>query len=270
MSRFLKLLQEANIANNPAVYTGKVEAMVEALKDKKKVLFITTSNRWEGEMLKGEGKKEEPKSTMLAKHIQAMLPKGVVELIDASKLTIHCCEGNVSRIEGNNCGVKDSLLKDKDKNPSGYHRCWASLNNKDDELWKVSKPLFEADAVVFFVSVRWGQANSIYQKLIERLNWIENRHTTLEEDNIIEGKQAGVVVVGQNWKGDQVLDTQKKVLEFYGFEVPDELSFNWQYTDDALDESQKSYEDSSEAFEKAFDINLKKEPNEQKNDKTFS
>ena len=33
MSRFLKLLEEANIANNPAVYTGKVETMVEYLKD---------------------------------------------------------------------------------------------------------------------------------------------------------------------------------------------------------------------------------------------
>ena len=49
MSRFLKLLKEANIANNPAVYTGKVEDMVNYLKDKKKILFITTSNRWEGD-----------------------------------------------------------------------------------------------------------------------------------------------------------------------------------------------------------------------------
>jgi hypothetical protein len=61
-----------------------------------------------------------------------------------------------------------------------------------------------------------------------------------------------------------VLDTQKKVLEFYGFEVPDELTFNWQYTDDALDETQKSYKAAPKAFEKAFDmkLNLKKEPNE--------
>jgi multimeric flavodoxin WrbA len=170
----------------------------------------------------------------------------------------------VSRMEGNNCGVKDSELKDKEKNPTGNHRCWASINNKDDELWKISKELFEADAVVFFVSVRWGQTNSVYQTLIERLNWIENRHTTLEEDNIVKGKVAGIVVVGQNWNGTQVLDTQKKVLEFYGFEVPDELTFNWQYTDDALDETQKSYKAAPKAFEKAFDmkLNLKEEPNE--------
>jgi len=249
MSRFLKLLEEAKIANNPAIYTKKLDTLINYLKDKEKVLLLTTSNRWEGD-------KEQPKSTQLAEFVKKEIGNNV-EVIDVSKLTIHCCEGNVSKMDGNNCGVKDAALKDKEKNPSGNHRCWASINNKDDELWKVSKPLFEADAVVFFVSVRWGQANSIYQKLIERLNWIENRHTTLEEDNIIEGKEAGIVVIGQNWNGTAVLDTQKKVLDFYGFNVPDELSFNWQYTDDALDETQESYKKAPEAFEKAFDINLK-------------
>jgi hypothetical protein len=39
--------------------------------------------------------------------------------------------------------------------------------------------------------------------------------------------------------------------------VPDELSFNWQYTDDTLDETQESYKKAPEAFEKSFDIKLK-------------
>lgn len=250
MSRFLKLLEEAKIANNPAIYTKKLETLIEYLKSKDSVLLLTTSNRWEGD-------KEQPKSTQLAEFVKKEVGGNNVELIDVSKLTIHCCEGNVSKMDGNNCGVKDAELKDKEKNPTGNHRCWASINNKDDELWKVSKPLFEADAVVFFVSVRWGQANSVYQKLIERLNWIENRHTTLEEDNIIEGKDSGIVVIGQNWNGETVLQTQKKVLDFYGFNTPDELSFNWQYTDDTLDETQESYKKAPEAFEQAFDIKLK-------------
>lgn len=252
MSKFLKLLQEVNISSNPAVYTDKVESMVEYLNNKENILFITTSNRWEGD-------KELPKSTQLAWHIESFLIDKKIKVLDVSKLKIHCCEGNVSRTEGNNCGVKEATLKDKEKNPSGNHRCWASINNKDDELWKVSKELFEADAVVFFVSVRWGQTNSIYQTLIERLNWIENRHSTLEGDNIIEGKSAGVVVVGQNWNGPQVLETQKKVLEFYGFEVPSPLTFNWQYTDNAKDETQKSYKAAPKAFEQAFDFKLTKE-----------
>lgn len=250
MSRFLKLLEEAKIANNPAIYTKKLDDAIAYLKDKKNVLLLTTSNRWEGD-------KEQPKSTQMAEFIKKELGDAKVELIDVSKLTLYCCEGNVSRADGNNCGVKDALLKDKEKNPSGYHRCWASINNKDDELWKITKALFEADAVVFFVSVRWGQTNSIYQKLIERLDWIENRHTTLKEDNIIEGKDAGIIAIGQNWNGETVIQTQKKVLDFYGFNTPDQLSFNWQYTDNTLDESAESYKKAPKAFEQAFDIKLK-------------
>ena len=98
--------------------------------------------------------------------------------------------------------------------------------------------------------MRWGQANAFYQKLIERLNWIENRKTTLE------GIDAGCVIIGQNWNGEEVLETQKKVYEFYGFNVPEEISFNWQFTDDSNDESQESYKEAPAAFGKEFEISI--------------
>ena len=246
MQDYLKLFEDIVNTNNPEVYQEKVLRVIEHLKKKDKVLFLTTSNRWEGD-------KEKPKSTLLAEFIKSKVGD-TVELIDVSKLNIYCCEGNVSKKDGNNCGVKEAVLKDKEKNPTGNHRCWASINNKDDELWKVSKPLFEADAVVFFISIRWGQTNSVYQRLIERLDWIENRRTTLKEDNIIKDKDVGIIAVGQNWNGANVIETQKQVLDFYGFNLVDDLCFNWQYTKDALDESQKSYKDASKAFEKVFGI----------------
>jgi len=248
VSHYLKLFEDIVNTNNPSVYQEKVNKIIEYLKNKDKVLLLTTSNRWEGD-------KETPKSTLLAEYIKDKVGSNV-ELIDVSKLTIHCCEGNVSKMEGNNCGVKDSALKDKEKNPSGNHRCWASINNKDDELWKVSKPLLESDCIIFFISVRWGQANSIYQKLIERLNWLENRHTTLEEDNIIADKEVGIIGLGQNWNGENVIKTQKQVLNFYGFKVVDGLCFNWQYTKDVNDETQKSYREAPKAFEKVFGIEV--------------
>lgn len=228
----------------------QLDNLIEKLSEKKKVLLLTTSNRW-------EGSKEIPKSTLLAMEVRDRLKDSVeVELIEIPKLKIFPCEGNVSGLDGNTCGVKDSVLKDEEKDPSGYHRCWASLNNKEDELWKITKELFESDAVIFFISVRWGQANAFYQKLIERLNWIENRHTTLEEDNIVANIDAGCVILGQNWKSEQVLETQKQVYEFYGFNVPDELSFYWQYTTDAEDESQESYKDAPKVFGKEFEISI--------------
>lgn len=200
----------------------------------KKVLLLTTSNRW-------EGNKETPKSSKLAQMIQDELGESNCEILDVAKLHIYQCEGNVSTEKGNSCGLKDSILKDTTKNPSGHHRCWASINNSDDELWKVSKPLLEADAVIFLGSIRWGSVNGIYQKLIERLNWLENRWTTLGEDNILKGKLAGIVLTGHNWNGGVELEKQKQVLKFYGFDSPDEISFHWQWTQDSLDESPEGY-----------------------------
>ena len=82
------------------------------------------------------GQEETPKSTRLAYKIAGELRRSGVHatLIEVPKLTIHPCEGNVSDSGGNNCGLKKAILKDKNKNPSGQHRCWASLNNADDEL----------------------------------------------------------------------------------------------------------------------------------------
>lgn len=187
--------------------------------------------------------------------VQEQLGKQKATLIEVPKLKIYPCEGNVSsnpQNGGNHCGPKDAALKDKEKNPTGYHRCWASINNKDDELWKISKPLFESDAVQIFGSVRWGQTNAYYQKLIERLTWIENRHTTLGEKNIVANIDAGLILVGQNWNGKDVLDTQKQVLQFFGFKTPSEMFWNWQYTQNATLETKESYKKAYTTFEKQF------------------
>lgn len=227
----------------------ELQDTIEYLSSKKRVLLLTTSNRFD---IPGEDK-DIPKSTLLAQAIQKALDNNPT-LMDVSKMKIYHCEGNVSRKDGNSCGVKDAVLESKEKNPSGYHRCWASINNEDDELWKISKELFESDAVVFFASIRWGQANAFYQKLIERLDWIENRHTTLGEDNVVEDIATGFICVGQNWNGETVTETQKKVHEFFGFQTPKELYWNWQYTKDENDESQESYKDSASEFKKTFKL----------------
>lgn len=52
--------------------------------------------------------------------------------------------------------TQEARLADPEKNPSGEHRCWASMNNPDDELWRISRELLQSDAVLFFGSVRLG------------------------------------------------------------------------------------------------------------------
>lgn len=239
------------IENSSFFYKDKMSKAIKYLEKKEKILFLTTSNRY-------DGAPEKPKSTQLAYHMRELLPNKNVQIIEVPNLNILPCTGNVSSSEGNNCGVKAALVKDKKKNPTGQIRCWQALQDKD-ELYKVANAIFEADAIIFFVSIRWGQTNHIYQKLIERLDWIENRHTTLGETSIIKGKDAGIIAIGQNWNGSNVVKTEKQVFDFYGFDTPDALTFNWQYTDNAADEKKSSYINAAKIFEKVFGVLLKKD-----------
>lgn len=220
-----------------------------SLQTNKRVLFLTTSTRYpfNTEYNAGGVPLELPKSTELALFIKESI-SNKSEWIDIPQLKIYPCEGNVSHIKGNSCGVMGAKLNDSKKNPTGHHRCWASVNDKKDELWRVSKEIFNSDIILFFGSIRWGQTNAEYQKLIERLTWLENRHSTLGEENILEGKQAGFICIGQNWNGANVTKIQKDVLSFYGFDTPDNLFWNWQYTTDSNDESQESYKSSHNQF----------------------
>ena len=211
----------------------------------KKIVFLTTSNRWEGE-------KELPKSSIIAEELRKKLNN--CDIINVSKLKIFPCEGNVSNHKGNGCGVKDAMLKDKSKNPTGDIRCWASINNKSDEMHKVANAIFDADIIIFFGSIRWGKMNAIYTQLIERLTWIENRHTTLGESNLLKDKETGIIAIGQNCNGEEAVKLEKEVLKFFGFKTPDVLSFNWQYLKDPNDESKKSYKSAYPDFLKEFNF----------------
>jgi hypothetical protein len=224
---------------------------IKELEKYKKVLLLTCSNR--GEEV---SKTQLPKSSILAHVIHNNLDNSTI--IDVTKLKIYPCEGNVSRMEGNVCGIKEALLDDPEKNPSGYHRCWASVHNPDDELWKISKELFESDCVVFFASVRWGAANMFYQKLIERLNWINNRFIPYGEKNIIKDISSGFIIIGQHKYGDDIAELQYNNHEYYGFDVNKELYWNWNAEDIEFDdETLQGYLDSYPEFFDEFKIKIK-------------
>ena len=215
--------------------------------DDKKILFLTTSNRWEGD-------KELPKSSIIADELIKKLGSDNITLINVSKLKIFPCEGNVSTKRGNTCGLKQAKLDNKIKNPTGHIRCWAALNNKTDEMYKVANAIFDADIIIFFGSIRWGKMNSIYGELIERLTWLENRHATLGESNLLKNKECGIIATGHNWNGKEAITLEKEVLGFFGFKTPDILSFNWQWTKDKFDESKKGYLEDFGDFLKEFDF----------------
>lgn len=209
----------------------------------KKILFLTTSNRWVGD-------KELPKSSVLAEELKNKLDN--CQIINVAKLKIFPCEGNVSTKRGNTCGLKEAMLKDKEKNPHNIIRCWASINNKSDEMHKVANAIYESDIIIFFGSVRWGKMNAIYSTLIERLTWLENRHATLGESNLLKDKEAGIIAIGQNWNGENAIETEKEVFKYFGFNTPDKLTFSWQYTNNPEDETKESYKKAYDAFLEKF------------------
>ena len=52
------------------------------------------------------------------------------------------------------------------------------------------------------------------------------------------------------------LKTKNNVL--FGFKAPADLSMYWQFTDDAMDESKKSYKQAVSQFQDDFDLRLQK------------
>ena len=248
------ILEDGNIQVKYGPEMENIYPFLTTLSGEKRVLFITTSNR--GEYISSKG--EKPKSTRLAEHLSDLLKEKGVDVVtmDAAKLKIYNCLGCVSELKGNMCGAPKSKLKDPEKNPHGHLKCWASLDHKDDELWKIANELYNSDAVIFFASNRWGNPNAIYQKLIERLDWIESSHTTYNGPNTVKNKKAGMILLGQNWRVQESLEVQYHVLNFFGFETPEELFMGWQFTRDTDDEEQRSYQESSSSFEQSWGMEI--------------
>ena len=225
--------------------------IIDRLSEFDRVLLLTCSNRY-GPILRTQ----DPKSTIIAKVIASKLDN--VTIMNVPDLNIYPCEGNVSREDGNRCGVRQAMLKDPEKNPTGYHRCWASIHNPDDELWRVSKELFESDCVMFFASTRWGQANMYYQKLIERLNWINNRFVPLGEDNVVRDITSGFFIVGQHYGGKQISENQMDMHKYFGFKADPDLYRFWEAENIYFDEETlKGYLESYPKFYKEFRITKK-------------
>ena len=250
MPRRVRLSTKRPVAEKRGARESLVDScsrLIRYLEKRNDVLLLTTSTRYRKDTW------DVPKTTQLAHRIRDHLhrKKRRVTLLDVATLKIHTCEGNVSGATGNRCGLLSAKLPDRSKNPTGHHRCWASINNKDDQLYVISRELFRSRAVVFFVSVRWGQTNSVYQRLYERLTWIENRFTTLGEEPIpqLKNLEAGMVLFGQNWNDAQILKTQRQNFEWFGWKTPEPLSFYWQFTRSAEDESPESYLGAVEEFD---------------------
>ena len=82
-----------------------------------------------------------------------------------------------------------------------------------DELSEVYEALvFWADVVLISTSIRWGAPSSLYFKMIERMNCIQNQITT-HDRVLIRNKVAGFVITGGQ---DNIQAVAGQMMMFFG------------------------------------------------------
>ena len=124
---------------------------------------------------------------------------------------------------------------------SGPYRCWAHHSSVEDpkkyggvdEMPVIYDGLAWADVVIFATSTRWGSHSALMQKIIERMNTLENRATGWGEPFPMAGKRCGIIVGGLNWKSQQVAEHLQEALSWWKFDMPrSNGTLVWQYTRD--------------------------------------
>jgi multimeric flavodoxin WrbA len=89
-----------------------------------------------------------------------------------------------------------------------------------DQMERVYEGIvFWADAIIVASPIRWGSASSLYFKMIERMNCIQNQ-ITIRDNLLIRNKAASFIVTGGQ---DNIQAVAGQMLVFFtelGFDVP--------------------------------------------------
>lgn len=97
--------------------------------------------------------------------------------------------------------------------------CSITQMDKTDEMEVVYEALVHwADVVLIATPIRWGAASSLYFKMAERLNCVQNQ-VTINDKVLIKNKVAGFIIVGGQ---DNVQGVAGQLLNFFG-----ELGFHF-------------------------------------------
>jgi nitrite reductase/ring-hydroxylating ferredoxin subunit/multimeric flavodoxin WrbA len=140
--------------------------------------------------------------TTALEHASSKLGAGT-KLIKLNELKFRTCEGYYSK--------------------SAYACTWpCSITQMDskDEMEQVYEALvFWADVVLVSTPIRWGSASSLFFKMIERLNCVQNQ-VTIRDRVLIRNKVASFVITGGQ---DNVQAVAGQALMFFaelGFQFP--------------------------------------------------
>ena len=121
---------------------------------------------------------------------------------------------------------------------SGKYRCWAHFHSVEepekyggvDEMPVIYDAISNSDIVIFSTSNRWMNHSALLQKIIERMNTLENRVSVYKEKNPLKEKRCGVIVTGQHYQSQQVASKLLEVFSLMGFTTSLDEMFTWQKT----------------------------------------
>ena len=116
--------------------------------------------------------------------------------IDLNKLNFKHCEGYYSKSAG-----------------ACTWPCTITQMDPTDQLDQVYEAIiFWADVVLISTSIRWGAPSSLYFKMIERMNCIQNQ-ITIADRVLIQNKVAGFVITGGQ---DNIQAVAGQMMMFFG------------------------------------------------------
>jgi nitrite reductase/ring-hydroxylating ferredoxin subunit/multimeric flavodoxin WrbA len=124
------------------------------------------------------------------------------KLITANDLRVRNCEGYYSK-SAHACTWPCSITQ---------------MDSKDQMAEVYEGLVFWADAVILASPIRWGSASSLYFKLIERMNCIQNQ-VTIRNRVLIKNKAASFIITG----GQDNVQVVGQMLMFFselGFDFP--------------------------------------------------
>ncbi len=130
------------------------------------------------------------------------------------------------------CDCETQLIRVRDlsfRHCEGYYSksaqactwpCSITQMDAADQMDRVYEGLvFWADAIIVASPIRWGSAGSLYFKMIERMNCIQNQ-VTIRDNVLIRNKAASFIITGGQ---DNIQAVAGQMLVFFtelGFDVP--------------------------------------------------
>lgn len=102
----------------------------------------------------------------------------------------------------------------------------AFRESEDDEWPDIVESMKAADVIIFATPVWWGQRSSIMQRVIERMDALDEEYLASGRSALLN-KVAGIVITGSEDGAQQVMGSIMEVLSFMNFTLPPQCCTYW-------------------------------------------